>query len=307
MGINGGRVNWVLDADIRAFFDSIDHTWMMRLLEYRIGDRRILRLIRKWLAVGVIGEDGVRQPATVGSPQGAVISPLLANVYLHYAYDLWAAQWSRTKAQGAMLVVRYADQRFVGMRQAHRNARDDTVAGFEHQDDAERFVADLRLRMEMFGLELHADKTRLIEFGKRAAANRKTRGEGKPDTFDFLGFTHICGRSRRGYFLLHRHTKRKSMMAKLQEIAEELRERWHTSIAEQGKWLGQIVRGHIQYFGVPTNSRALQAFRYYVSVLWYRALKRRSQKDTTTWNKMGPRIRDFLPMPRICHPWPTRA
>jgi RNA-directed DNA polymerase len=291
-GINGGRVNRILDADIRAFFDSIDHDWMMRLLEHRIGDRRILRLIRKWLTVGVIGEDGVRQPATVGSPQGAVISPLLANVYLHYVYDLWAAQWSRMKARGAMFVVRYAD---------------DTVACFEYQDDAERFVAELRLRMGNFGLELHADKTRLIEFGKRAAANRKERGEGKPDTFDFLGFTHICGRSRRGYFLLHRHTKRKSMVAKLQEVAEGLRERWHTSIAEQGRWLGQIVRGHIQYFGVPTNIRLLQAFRHHVSVLWYRALKRRSQKDKTTWDKMVPRVRDFLPVPRICHPWPTRA
>ncbi len=211
---------------------------------------------------------------------------------LHYAYDLWAAQWSRTKARGAMTVLRYAD---------------DTVACFEHQDDAERFVADLRPRMEMFRLELHADKTRLIEFGKRAAANRETRGEGKPDTLDFLGFTHICGRSRRGHFLLHRHMKRKSMMAKLQEVAEALRERRHTSIAEQGEWLGQIVLGHIQYFGVATNFRSLQAFRFHVSVLWYRALKRRSQKDMTTWNKMGPRIRDFLPMPRICHPWPTRA
>jgi group II intron reverse transcriptase/maturase len=291
-GINSGRVNWILDADIRTFFDSIDHGWMMRFVEHRIGDRRILRLIRKWLTVGVLDESGKRQPATVGSPQGAVISPLLANMYLHYVYDLWAMQWHRRQATGKMLVVRYAD---------------DTVAGFEHRVDAERFLSDLQQRMAEFALELHPDKTRLIEFGKRATANRAARKAGKPETFDFLGFTHICGRSRRGGFLLHRHTRRKTMRGKLQEVTEELRRRWHQSIPEQGQWLGQVVRGFNQYFGVPTNYTPMAAFRYHVSVRWYRALNRRSQKDKTSWTRIDRLVRDFLPMPRICHPWPSRA
>lgn len=292
VGINSGKVNWILDADIRAFFDSISHEWMMRFLEHRIGDRRILRTIRKWLTVGVLDEEGKRQPATVGSPQGAVISPLLANIYLHYVYDLWARQWRRRHATGNMLVARYAD---------------DTVVGFEHRSDAERFLADLRQRMAEFALELHPDKTRLIEFGKRAAANRAARKEGKPETFDFLGFTHICGRSRRGFFQLRRHTRRKTMKKTLSEVKEDLRKRWHQSIPEQGEWLGQVVRGFNQYFGVPTNAKALATFRYYVSVLWYRALRRRSQKDQTTWAKAGRLVREFLPAPRICHPWPSRV
>jgi len=264
----------------------------MRFVEHRVGDRRILRLVRKWLTVGVLDENGKRQPATVGSPQGAVISPLLANLYLHYAYDLWARQWHRRHATGKMLVVRYAD---------------DTVVGFEHRADAERFLSDLQQRMAEFALELHPDKTRLIEFGKRATANRATRKEGKPETFDFLGFTHICGRSRRGGFLLHRHTRRKSMRGKLQEVEKELRRRWHQSIPEQGQWLGQVVRGFNQYFGVPTNYKPMATFRHHVSVLWLRALNRRSQKDKTAWDKVTRLARDFLPMPRICHPWPSRA
>ncbi len=292
VGINGGKVNWILDADIRSFFDSINHEWMMRFLEHRIGDRRILRTIRQWLTVGVVDEDGKRQPATVGSPQGAVISPLLANIYLHYAYDLWVRQWRRRQATGNVLAARYAD---------------DTVVGFERRSDAERFLAELQMRMAKFALELHPDKTRLIEFGKRAAANRAARKEGKPETFDFLGFTHICGRSRRGGFLLHWHTRRKTMRGKLQEVAEELRRRWHQSIPEQGQWLGQVVRGFNQYFGVPTNYKPMATFRYHVSVLWLRALNRRSQKDKTTWAKVTRITRDFLPTPRICHPWPSRA
>jgi RNA-directed DNA polymerase len=287
--IGGGKVNWVLDADIRSFFDSISHTWVMRFLEHRLGDRRMLGLIRKWLTAGVVGEDGERVPGTIGSPQGATVSPLLANVYLHYAYDLWAAQWSRTEARGTMRAVRYAD---------------DTVVCFEHRDDAERFLAALRLRMEKFGLQLHDGKTRLIEFGRQASADRADRGEGKPETFDFLGFTHICGRSRRGRFQLFRRTRRKTMAAKLVEVGEGLRKRLHMGVAEQGKWLGQVVRGFVLYFGVPTNSRAIQAFRHHVGVLWYRALRRRSQKDRTNWATMGPRIAEFLPPARICHPWP---
>jgi group II intron reverse transcriptase/maturase len=282
------RVNWILDADIRSFFDSIDHSRMMRFLEHRVGDHRILRLIRKWLTVGVM-EDGRRTPAERGSPQGAVISPLLANVYLHYAYDLWVQQWRRRHATGDMVVVRYAD---------------DTIVGFERHDDAERFLAELRRRMAEFALELHPDKTRLIEFGRRATADRAARSQGKPETFNFLGFTHICGRSRRGHFLLLRHTRRDRKMAKLKDVKEELRRRWHLSIPEQGEWLGQVVRGFFAYHAVPTNTNALFSFRHYIGVLWRRALLRRGQKDKTPWDKVGRLVDRWLPRPRIQHPWP---
>ena len=218
----------------------------MRFLEHWIGDRRVLRLIRKWLTVGVM-EDDVRQRSTKGSPQGAAITPLLANIYLHYVYDLWVQQWRRGHARGAMIVVRYAD---------------DTVVGFEHRPDAERFLAELRIRMAAFALELHPDKTRLTEFGRDAAAGRTARRVGRPETFDFLGFTHICSRSRRGGFHLARHTRRDRRMAKLLEIIEDLRWRWHQDVAEQGAWWGSVVRSFFAYQAVPTNSRALSAFRH---------------------------------------------
>ena len=291
VGIESRAVNWILDADIRGFFDTISHHWMMRFVEHRIGDRRVLRLIRKWLTAGVVEDDGVRQRATKGTPQGAVISPLLANIYLHYAHDQWAEQWRHRHAQGAMIVVRYAD---------------DTVAGFEHRADAERFLADLRIRMAAFELELHPDKTRLIEFGRRAMAARAARGEGKPETFNFLGFTHICGRTRRGGFLLTRHTRRDRKRAKLQEIGEELRRRWHQNVVEQGRWLGTVVRGFFAYHAVPTNYRALSAFRHHVTELWRRSRRRRSQKDRTTWHDMGKLADRWLPKPRISHPWPAQ-
>jgi RNA-directed DNA polymerase len=252
--------------------------------------KRVLRLIRKWLKAGVV-EDGVRQPAIKGTPQGAVISPLLANIYLHYVNDLWTEQWRRRHALGAMIVVRYAD---------------DSVVGFEHRSDAERFLVDLRNRMAEFDLELHPDKTRLIEFGKRAASDRTGRGDGKPETFNFLGFTHICSRSRRGDFQLARHTRRDRAMAKLLEVKEDLRRRWHQDIAEQGRWLGAVVRGYFAYHAVPTNMRALSAFRYHVVDLWRRALRRRSQKDQTTWKDVGRLADRWLPKPRITHPWPSR-
>jgi RNA-directed DNA polymerase len=289
-GIEHRAVNWILDADIKGFFDNISHEWMMRFVEHRIGDQRVLRLIRKWLKAGVV-EDGIRQPVTKGTPQGAVISPLLANIYLHYVYDLWTDQWRRRHANGAMIVVRYAD---------------DTVVGFEHRADAERFLADLHNRMAEFGLELHPDKTRLIEFGRHAASNRAGRGEGKPETFDFLGFTHICSRTRRGGFLLARHTRRDRKMAKLLEIKEDLRRRWHQDIAEQGEWLGGVVRGFFAYHAVPTNARALSAFRHYVVDLWRRALRRRSQRDRTTWKRMEQLANRWLPKPRTSHPWPSQ-
>ena len=290
VGIENRAVNWILDADIKGFFDNISHEWMMRFVEHRIGDRRVLRLIRKWLTAGVV-EDGVLQPATKGTPQGAVISPLLANIYLHYAYDLWAQRWRRRHAGGSMIVVRYAD---------------DTVVGFEHRSDAERFRAELRIRMAEFDLELHPEKTRLIEFGRHAASNRSARGEGKPETFDFLGFTHICSRSKRGGFLLIRHSRRDRRMAKLLEIKETLRRRWHQDTAEQGEWLGAVVRGYFAYHAVPGNTRALSAFRYHVVELWRRALRRRSQRDRTTWRSMGRLADRWLPKPRITHPWPAQ-
>jgi group II intron reverse transcriptase/maturase len=290
VGIENRAVNWILDADIKGFFDNISHEWMMKFVQHRVGDRRVLRLIRKWLKAGVV-EDGVRQAVTKGTPQGAVISPLLANIYLHYVYDLWVEQWRKRHAHGAMIVVRYAD---------------DTVVGFEHRADAERFLADLRNRMADFELELHPDKTRLIEFGKRAASDRVGRGDGKPETFDFLGFTHICARTRRGDFQLARHTRRDRKMAKLLEISKDLRRRWHQDVAEQGRWLGTVVRGYFAYHAVPTNMRALSAFRYHVLDLWRRALRRRSQKDQTTWKDMGRLADRWLPKPRISHPWPNK-
>jgi group II intron reverse transcriptase/maturase len=290
VGIESRAVNWILDADIAGFFDNISHAWMMRFVGHRVGDQRVLRLIRGWLTAGVV-EDGVRQPATKGTPQGAVISPLLANIYLHYAYDLWVERWRRRHAHGAMIAVRYAD---------------DTVVGFEHRADAERFLAELRDRMAEFALELHPDKTRLIAFGRKAASDRAGRGEGKPETFDFLGFTHICTRSRRGGFLLSRHTRRDRKMAKLLEIGEDLRRRWHQDVAEQGAWLGSVVRGYFAYHAVPTNYRALSAFRHHVVCLWGRALRRRSQRDRTTWKEMDKLAKRWLPQPRITHPWPAQ-
>ena len=248
-------MNWILDADIRGFFDNISHDWMMRLVEHRVGDRRVLRLIRGWLKAGVV-EDGVRQPATQGTPQGAVISPLLANIYLHYVYDLWTTQWRKRHARGTMIVVRGACP--------CEGGADDTVVGFEHRSDAELFLAQLRIRMAEFALELHPEKTRLIEFGRRAASDRAARGDGKPETFDFLGFTHICSRSPQGGFQLARHTRRDRKQAKLLEITGELRRRWHQSVAEQGAWLGSVVRGFNAYHAVPTNMRALSAFRHHV-------------------------------------------
>lgn len=290
VAIESRAVNWILDADIAGFFDNISHERMMSFVEHRIGDRRVLRLIRKWLTAGVV-ENGARQPATRGTPQGAVISPLLANIYLHYAHDLWAEQWRRRHAHGAMIVVRYAD---------------DTVVGFEHRSDAERFLAALRIRLAEFALELHPEKTRLIEFGRHAASGRAARGVGKPETFDFLGFTHICARTRRGSFMLARHTRRDRKQAKLLEITEELRRRWHQDVAAQGEWLGAVVRGFFAYHAVPTNHRALAAFRHHVVVLWRRALRRRSQRDRTTWTKVDRLATRWLPKPRISHPWPAQ-
>ena len=290
VGICNTPVNWILDADIRSFFDSVSQQWLIRFLEHRIGDQRIIRLVRKWLKAGVL-ENGEWSVSEEGTPQGAVASPLLANVYLHYVFDLWAARWRRREAKGKVIILRYAD---------------DIVVGFQHEDDARRFWEAMRLRFEQFSLALHPDKTRLLEFGRYAAANRMRRGLGKPETFSFLGFIFICGKSRRGAFQLQRKTRGDRMRAKLREIKEALRKRMHEPIPVQGRWLKQVVRGFFAYHAVPTNFRALGAFRHHVRDLWRRTLRRRSQKDGMTWEWITKIADAWLPQPRILHPWPDR-
>jgi RNA-directed DNA polymerase len=282
-------VNFIVDIDVRSFFDTVRHEWLIRFVEHRIADPRMIRLIRKWLKSGVM-ENGEWSSSETGTPQGAVVSPTLANIYLHYSFDLWAERWRHHEAQGNVIYVRYAD---------------DIVAGFEHEGDAVRFLAELRERLEKFSLSLHPDKTRLIEFGRPAADNRETPGLGKPETFNFLGFAHICGRSRAGYFQLKRKTRRDRMRAKLKALKGELRRRMHVPIPEQGRWLAQVVRGYFSYHAVPTDAQRLAAFRYHVTVLWHRALRRRSQKDWTRWERISRLVEHCLPPVRILHPWPS--
>jgi RNA-directed DNA polymerase len=290
VGLRQKRVNWVLDVDVRGFFDNVSHEWLVRFVEHRIADRRMVRLIQKWLKAGV-SEEGEWSETTVGTPQGAVISPLLANIYLHYAFDLWVRQWRRKTAQGDMIVVRYAD---------------DAVLGFEHRAEAEVFLEELRERMRKFGLELHPEKTRLIEFGRYAEQNRERRGEGKPETFDFLGFTHICGKTWKGnWFTIRRQTVKKRMRGKLQAVKQELRKRWHKRVAENGEWLRSVVQGYFNYHAVPGNFEALRIFRREVARMWLTALRRRSQRDRRTWTRLQPIIERYLPKPRILHPLPV--
>jgi group II intron reverse transcriptase/maturase len=290
VGITSKKVNYILDADIRGFFDEVNRSWLTRFLEHRIGDPRILHLIQKWLKAGIL-EDGVVTNSEKGTPQGSVASPLLANVYLHYAFDLWAKRWRRREATGDMIIVRYAD---------------DIVVGFEHESDARRFWDAMRERLQEFSLSLHPEKTRLIEFGRFAAANRRRRGLGKPDSFKFLGFTFICGKSLRGNFLLKRRSRRDRMMAKIKEVAGELRRRMHQSIPEQGTWLKQVITGYFAYHAVPTNWAALGAFRDEITKRWQWTLQRRSQKGSRTWEQMKKLADDWLPKPRILHPWPNQ-
>ena len=287
-GIYRRKVNWVLDADIRDFFSTLDRTWLQKFLEHRIADRRVLRLIQKWLNAGVI-EDGKWIDTVEGSPQGASVSPLLANVYLHYVLDLWAQQWRRRNACGDVIIVRYGD---------------DFVAGFECQGDAKLFLHDLRERFARFNLELHPDKTRLLEFGRFAARDRARRGVGKPETFDFLGFTHICGKGRRGGFWLRRITISKRLRMKLKQVNHQLMRRRHLPLPEQARWLASVVRGHFSYYAVPGNARAINAFRVQVGRLWLRALRRRSQRHRLTWERMNRLIARWLPPVRIAHPYP---
>jgi RNA-directed DNA polymerase len=289
VGIVRKRVNWVLDLDIRAFFDRISHAWLIRFVEHRIGDQRIVRLIQKWLKAGVL-EQGRWSETKEGTPQGSVISPILANLYLHYVLDLWVEQWRKKQATGDVIIVRYAD---------------DAVLGFQHREEAERFLEQLRERLAKFGLELHPEKTRLIEFGRYAAERRKKRGEGKPETFHFLGFTHICGKSReKGYFTVYRRTIGKRMAARLKDIQQKLRMRRHAPGGTTVRWLILVVRGYFQYHAVPDNEERLKAFRNDVLRLWLRQLRRRSQRHRWTWQRFRERLGDLLPPVEILHPWP---
>ncbi len=290
VGITRKKVNWVLDADIRDFFSTLDHAWIEKFLEHRIADKRVLRLIHNWVKAGVI-EDGRWTASEVGSPQGASVSPLLANIYLHYVLDRWARQWRRRHAHGDVVIVRFAD---------------DFVAGFEHQGDAQQFLADLREGFANFGLELHPDKTRLIEFGRHAARTRAARGDGKPETFDFLGFTHICGKAAKtGRFWIRRKTISKRMRAKLKELNVELMKRRHLPIPEQGAWLASVVRGHTAYYAVPGNTDAVAAFRTQVTRHWFKALRRRSQRTRINWTRMSRLANKWLPPARVKHPFPS--
>ena len=290
VGIVRKKVNWVLDADIRGFFDAMDHVWLVKFVEHRIADQRVLRHIKKRLNAGVM-EDGRRIQVDEGTPQGGSISPLFANVYLHYVFDLWAHQWRQRHGRGDVVIVRYAD---------------DFTVGFQHREDAERFLAELRKRFRKFSLELHPTKTRLMEFGRYAARNRQRRGEGKPESFDFLGFTHSCDKTRNGKFIVLRQTIRKRMRAKLREIKLELRRRMHHPIPEVGQWLRSVLAGHFRYYAVPRNQRKLSAFKYQVYCLWFRALRRRSQRHRISGERMNRLAAHWFPPDRVLHPYPEQ-
>lgn len=290
VGIERRKVNWVLDADISGFFDAIDHDCLLRLVEHRIGDQRVLRHIKKWLKAGVL-EDGKKAQTERGTPQGGSISPLLANVYLHYVLDLWVEEWRRKHAHGDVIIVRYVD---------------DFVLGFQHREDATRCLAALKERLARFHLELHPDKTRLVEFGRFAAENRERRTAGKPETFDFLGFTHYCGETRTGRFQVSRKTRRKTVVAKLAVLKERIRRRMHDPVPKTGAWLTKVLEGHYRYYGVPGNSAAMTLFRDRVTRHWRRALSRRSQKGYVNWDRMQRLARRWLPVPTIQHPYPNR-
>jgi group II intron reverse transcriptase/maturase len=288
VAITRKKVNWVLDCDIRGFFDNLSHEWLLKFVQHRVADLRFLRLIQKWLKAGIM-EEGEWKNTEIGTPQGSVASPLLANIYLHYVFDLWVDVWRKKCARGDVVVVRYAD---------------DNVLGFQYRADADRFLAEFRKRLGKFGLELHPDKTRLIEFGKFAERDRKQRGEGKPEMFDFLGFTHISGKDRNGNFALKRKTVSKRMRAKLEEVKQQLRQRMHEPVAHTGKWLRSVVQGYFNYHAVPGNTESLCIFRYRVIRLWRQVLRRRGQKHHLNWAKMVRLVDRWLPQPRVLHPYP---
>ena len=289
VGISTKKVNWVLDADIRDFYGTLVHEWLVKFVEHRIGDKRVVRLIQKWLNAGVL-EGGKRTRSEVGTVQGGSVSPLLSNIYLHYVFDLWVQQWRKRQARGDVVVVRFAD---------------DFAVGFQYREEAERFLAELRERFAKFGLGLHPEKTRLIEFGRHADKDRRARGEGKPESFNFLGFTHLCGKNRKGYFTVMRQTMRKRWQAKIQAVRTELRRRLHDPIPKVGAYLRAVVTGHTRYYGVPTNSRALGAFRLAIARIWLWVLRRRSQKSRLPWSRFSKYVRRWLPQPRIWHPYPS--
>jgi group II intron reverse transcriptase/maturase len=288
VGIVKKKVDWVLDADLRDFFGTLNHEWLVRFVEHRVADRRVVRLIQKWLAAGVL-EDGKRTRSQVGTVQGGSISPLLSNIYLHYVFDLWVQRWRKTQAHGDVVVVRWAD---------------DFVVGFQHREEAQRFLNELRERFAKFGLELHPDKTRLIEFGRFAVQNRRKRGQGKPETFNFLGFAHSCARTKQGWFTVLRRTMRERLRATLKRVKLELRRRMHDPVPETGAYVRSVVLGHIRYYGVPLNFRALDAFRQGVRWLWGRTLRRRSQRGSIPLERIY-RVTDrWIPHATICHPQP---
>jgi RNA-directed DNA polymerase len=288
VGMMKRKVNWVLDADIRDFFNAIDHEWMIKFIEHRIADRRIVRMIQKWLKAGVL-EDGILTRSEIGTPQGGNLSPLLANIYLHYVFDLWTHQWRQRYASSDVIVVRYAD---------------DFIVAFHLLKDAKRFKFELKQRLQKFGLSLHPDKTRLIEFGRFVYDARKRRGDGKPETFTFLGFTHMCSTRKDGIFTVLRRTSKKKMQAKLSSIRTELRRRMHMPVRDVGRWLRSVVIGHFNYYGVPTNGRTLNMFKQAVVRHWFKTLQRRSQRSRITWKKMSQLVATYLPPPRLTHPYP---
>ena len=292
VGIKRNPVNWVLDLDIRKFFEQVEHDWLIMFLEHRVRDKRIIRLIRQWIQVGHYDEDGRRVRSVRGMPQGSVISPLLSNIYLHYVFDLWVDQWRKREASGRMIVVRFAD---------------DSVLGFQREHDAKVFLSELGKRLGQFGLSLHEDKTRLIRFGRFAKVDLKKREQGKPETFTFLGFTHICGISRSsGNFNIVRRTSKERMRATLSKIKDYLLKHRHDPVPEQLKWLRSVLQGHMNYFSVPGNGLRINAFRTAVQKIWYKALKRRSQRSRLNWKKFGAFINTVLPKVKVLHPWPEQ-
>ncbi|UCD24228.1 MAG: group II intron reverse transcriptase/maturase [Gemmatimonadota bacterium] len=285
------RVSWVLDVDIQRFFDSVDHEWLIRMVQHRVQDKRLLRLITQWIKVGVVDDTAKRYPAQGGVPQGSVIAPLLSNIYLHYVFDVWSHQWRRKKAKGTVTVVRYAD---------------DVVLGFQYEREAKEYLGMLNERLQAFGLTTHPEKTRLLRFGRFAATDRAARGEGKPETFDFLGFTHYCTSCKRGKFKLGRKTERKRLTNQIQEVKRELRERMHVPGNENLEWLNRVVRGHVNYYGVPGNSPAIGRFRLEIVRRWMKLLRRRSQRSRLNWAKFRPWVDRHLVTARVVHPYPEQ-
>jgi group II intron reverse transcriptase/maturase len=292
VGITQRKVSWVLDADVKSFFDTINHAWLMEFLARRIADLRMLRLIRKWLRAGV-SEEGKWSRTEAGTPQGAVISPLLSNIYLHYALDQWVSEWRKKEAIGEVIIVRYGD---------------DFVMGFQYRHEAERFLEEMKERFAQYGLEIHGEKTRLIEFGRFAEANRTERGERKPETFDFLGFTHICSRTRKGNrFTIRRKTIAKRLRIKLKEVRETIIRKRHEPVPVLGKWLRSVIQGHFNYFAVPGNRKAIDRFRTEINRAWLFALRRRSQKSRNLmWDRIKRLIKTWIPTAKTQHPYPNQ-